>query len=248
MSLSAFIVLRLIFLAYNLGWLIYNIYLFGGKLFIFLTNWTFTILVIYFIVATTLSSIALYNDLKNTRVSTNRETPVVAIEMGSGDEGEASNENAREQDALRWEHKLLWFLHIIAASAGLWITVGYWTVLIEDDVIDANNITKHALNSVFMVIDTAVSSIPMRFLHWLYALLYIAVYLLFSVIYWQLGGTNNRGRPYIYKALDYNDFQLRTGGLLVGFMFVVLPLLHLFLLGITKLRDYLHKKCYDRSI
>ena len=243
--MSAFIVLRVIILAYNLGWLIYNIYLFGGKLLIFLTNWTYTILVLYFSVATTLSCIALYNDMKNTRATS---TPVVEIEMGSGNEGEDSRENAREQDALRWEHRLLWVLHIISATAGLWITAGYWTVLIGDDVVDANNITKHALNSVFMLIDTVVSSIPMHFLHWFYALLYFAVYLLFSVIYWQLGGTNDQGKSYIYKALDYDDFQLMNGILLVVFLLVVLPVLHLFLFGVTKLRDYLHKKYYDRSI
>ena len=240
---------RLIVLAYNLAWLIYNIYKTGGKLFIFLTNWTFTLLNMYFILATTLSCIALYKDMKNREAPSgqSRETPVVAIEMGPGAEEEDSGERARENDALRWEHKLLWFIYILSATAGLWVTAGYWSVLVGDDIINANNITKHALNSVFMLIDTWLSSIPIRLVHWLYALLYLATYVLFSVIYWLLGGTNNQGKPYIYLALNYDDFQAKIGGLLVFFMLIVLPLLHLFLFGVTKLRNYLHKRYRDRS-
>ena len=243
---------RLIILAYNLAWLIYNIYSSGGKLFIYLTNWTYTILVVYFVLATILSCIALYSDLQIERQASpspkSREAPPVEIEMGSGDEDEGPTESAREQDALRWEHKLLWLIHIISATGGLWVTAGYWSVLFDNDSVNANNITKHALNSVFMLIDTCLSSIPVRLVHWVYALLYFVVYLAFSVIYWQLGGTNLQGKPYIYGALNYSDFKSKIGGLLVVFLLLVLPLLHLFLLGVAKLRDYLHKKYNDRSI
>lgn len=230
-----------------MAWLVYNIYSAGGKLFIYLTNWTFAILNIYFIVATALSFIAFYIDSKK-QMEGSTEKPGVEILMGSEDELDEPEKSAREKYTLRWEHKTLWLLHIISATGGLWITAGYWTVLVGDDVIDANNITKHLLNSVFMLIDTCLSCIPVRLVHWLYALLYFAVYIAFSLIYWQLGGTNIEGKPYIYKALDYNDFSPIFGGLLVVFLLVVLPLLHLFLLGLTKLRDYIHKKYNDKSI
>lgn len=235
-SLPVFIAIRVVVLLYNLGWLIYNIYAKGGKLFIFLTNWSFTILNLYFILATTLSCIALYKDKKRDR------EVVVDVEMGSGGNDESSDETALEHDDLRWEHRLLWVFHIISAAGGLFVTAGYWSILVGDDVIDANNITKHALNSVFIVIDTFLSSMPVHLLHWLYALLYFAVYLLFTVIYWQAGGTNDEGKPYVYGALNYNDFQPTIGGLLVVFLLVVLPFLQLALFGLTKLRDYFHKK------
>lgn len=245
-SLPLFVAIRAIILAYNFGWLIYNIYKSGAKLFIFLTNWTFTILNLYFILATTLSCIALYKDRKGHSQTEpdhgNNKDTVVEVEMGAEGNGSTSDENSNEQDALNWKHKLLWVLHIVAASGGLFVTAGYWTILVGDDVIDANNITKHALNSVFMVIDTAISSMPVHLVHWLYALLYFAVYLIFTVIYWQAGGTNIRGEPFIYGALNYNDFQPTIGGLLVVFLLIVLPFLHLFFFGITKLRDHVHKK------
>ena len=182
-----------------------------------------------------------------------KETPPVEIEMESEDENEGPTkspliESAREKDVLRWEHKLLWLIHTVSATGGLWVTTGYWSLLFDNDSVNANKITKHALNSVFMLIDTCLSSIPVRLVHWLYPLLYFVVYLAFSLIYWQLGGTNIHGKPYIYSALNYDDFKAKIGGLLVVFLLLVLPLLHLFLFGITKLRDYLHKKYNDRSV
>ena len=245
LSLPVFVVIRLIITAYNFAWLIYNIHKSGAKLFIFLTNWTFTVLNIYFAYATTLSCIALYKDLKNPP-QTSPADQVVEMEMGQvegNDYGAVEREAAREKDDLRFHHKLLWFLYVISATAGVWITAGYWTVLVEDDPIDANNITRHALNSVFMVIDIWLSAIPFRLFHSIYPFLYLVIYIAFTVIYWLLGGTNTEGDPFIYEALNYNDFDPIFGGLLVVFLLVVLPILHLILFGITKLRDHLHRMC-----
>ena len=236
---------RLIVTAYNLAWLIYNIQRRGGILFIYFTNWTFTILNIYFIFATTLSCIALYHDSKiRSETSPGREEPTVEIEMVPAEDsyGAIDREADREKDGLRLHHKFLWFIYVISATGGLFITTGYWSALIGSDPIDANNITKHALNSVFMVIDTCLSSIPIRLLHSLYVLLYFLIYIAFSVFYWLAGGTNVEGKPYIYGGLNYDDFSPTRGGLLVVFLLLVLPLLHLILFGITKLRDHLHKK------
>ena len=247
LSLPVFVAIRLIVTAYNLAWLFYNIHRSGAKLFIYLTNWTYTILNIYFVFATTLSCIALYKDLKKpteTIPATDHEQ-TVEIEMGPVDSsgyGAVDREDAGEKDALQFHHKSLWFFHVIALTAGVWVTAGYWSMLAGSDPIDANNITKHALNSVFMVIDLWLSAIPVRLFHSLYALLYLLIYIAFSVFYWLLGGTNIEGQPYIYKSLDYNDFKPTIGDLLAVFLLVVLPVLQLILFGITKLRDHLHRK------
>ncbi|KAJ7376715.1 hypothetical protein OS493_033340 [Desmophyllum pertusum] len=247
LSLPVFIAYRLIVTVYNLAWLFYNIHVSGVKLFIFLTNWTYLILNIYFVYATTLSCIALYRDNKKSRET----DPVVEIEMGPGDDhggsstqyGATDLETAdRKKDGLRFQHKLLWLIYVISATGGLWITVGYWSILIEDAPIDANNITKHALNSVFMLIDTCLSSIPVQLFHFLYVLLYFLIYIAFSVFYWLLGGTNNKGQPYIYRLLNYSEFKATTGVLLAVFLLLVLPVLHLVFFGITKLRDYIYRK------
>ena len=214
-------------------------------MFIYLTNWTYTILNIYFVFATTLSCIALYTDLgKPVEAPLATDEQAVEIEMGPANYGavDQDREDASEKDALQCHHKFLWFLYVISATAGVWITAGYWTVLVGDDPIDANNVTKHALISVFMVLDTCLSAVPIRLFHSLYPFLYLVIYISFSVIYWLLDGTNIEGEPFIYAALNYNDFDPTFGGLLAVFILVVLPVLHLILFGITKLRDHLYRK------
>ena len=215
-------------------------------MFIYLTNWTYTILNVYFVFATTLSCIALYKDMKKdtetTALATDEQALEIEMEPDNYGAVDQDSEEASEKDALQCHLKFFWFIHVIAATAGLFVTAGYWSVLAGDDPVDANNITKHALNSVFMVIDTCLSSIPVRLLHSLYAFLYILIYLVFSIIYWLLCGTDNQGNTYIYKSLDYDNFKPTVGGQLVVFLLVVLPVLHLILFGITKLRDYLHRK------
>ena len=233
---------------YNFAWLIYNIYLYKAKLFIFLTNWTYLILNLYFLQATTLTFCALCCARRMRKAASpsinEKQDTSVEVEMGSGDESAntkvTATEEAREEDALRFHHKIFWLLYIISANAGLLVTAGYWTVLYEDDEpIDANNITKHALNSVFMLIDTFLSSIPVRLFHSVYPLLYIIIYLAFTVAYWQLGGTNLQGNPYIYKLLDYDNIQPSTGCLVGFFLLVVQPILQLILFGLVKFRDHL---------
>ena len=250
LSLPVFVAYRLIVTAYNLAWLFYNIHLYGANMFIYVTNWTYTILNIYFVFATTLSSIALYKDLKKETetITLATDEQAVEIEMEPGNYGAVDQEHddASQKDALQCHHKLFWFIYVIAATGGLIITAGYWSVLAGDDPVDANNITKHALNSVFMVIDTSLSAIPVRLLHFLYVMLYFLIYLVFTVIYWLLGGTGYQGNTYIYKRLDYENFRPINGGLVVVFLLLVLPFLHLILFSITKLRDHLYRK-YNKA-
>ena len=169
-----------------------------------------------------------------------------SVEKGSGDgnanQNEKTTEEVREKDVLRLPWKISWFLYVISANNSLLITVGYWTlrILFEvDEPIDGNNITKHSLNSVFMVIDTFLSSIPVHLFHSVYPLLYVIVYIAFTVVYWKLGGTNYEGQPYIYKLLDYSNFEASTGCIITFSLLLVQPVLQLMLFGLVRLRDHL---------
>ena len=233
--------------AYNFAWLIYNIYTYQAKLFIFLTNWTYLILNLYFLQATALTFCSLYKKWKGASFTINETQPTV--EKGPGDDNTNQNETTtketREEDVLRLPQKISWLLYVISANNSLLITAGYWTlrILFEvDEPIDGNNITKHTLNSVLMVIDTFLSSIPVRLFHSVYPLLYVIVYIAFTVIYWQLGGTNYEGEPYIYNLLDYNNFEASTGCIIACSLLLVQPVLQLMLLGLVKLRDRLRPK------
>ena len=129
LSLPVFVAYRLIVTAYNLAWLFYNIHLYGGKMFIYLTNWTYTILNIYFVFATTISCIALYKDLKKETktIILAPDEQAVEIEMEPGKYGavDQDREEASEKDALQCHHKLFWLIYVIAATVGLFVTAGY---------------------------------------------------------------------------------------------------------------------------
>ena len=212
LSLPFFLAYRLIVTGYNFAWLIYNIYKYQAKLFIFLTNWTYLILNLYFLQATTMTFCALYGEYKRRRgASSSINGTQPSVDKGSGDNNADQNENsrteeAREEDVVRLSQKISWLLYVISANNSLLITAGYWAlrILFEvDEPIDANNITKHTLNSVFMVIDTFLSSIPVRLFHSVYPLLYIIIYLAFTVVYWQLGGTSIEGQYFICRLPNF---------------------------------------------
>ena len=148
LSLPVFVAYRLIVTAYNLAWLFYNIHLKGAKFFIYVTNWTYTILNIYFAFATTLSGIALYKDLQKRKETftqaTDEQAKEIEIDRSNYGAVDEDREDASEKDALQCHHKFLWFIHVISATACLSVTVVYWSVLAGDDQVDANTITKHA--------------------------------------------------------------------------------------------------------
>ena len=122
LSLPIFVVYRLIVTAYNLAWLIYDIHCHGRKLFIYLTYWTYTILNMYLICATTLSCIALHRALwKQKETASGPDKRSVAIEMGPLDDNYSTIDHeseASEKDALPSHHKIFWVFYVISATGG----------------------------------------------------------------------------------------------------------------------------------
>ena len=139
----------------------------------------------------------------------------------------------------KWYHKVAWFFYIIAANNSLLVTVVYWSLLYSGYKIGELDVTFHLLNSVFMVIETCVSSIPVRLYHVVYAMLYGVLYLVFTVVYWLLGGSDPAGNRYIYPILDYESEPSAAAILVVLYGLVGLPAAQLFNFGLFRLRCYL---------
>ena len=65
----------------------------------------------------------------------------------------------------------------------------------------------HGLNSVITLADLFICRNRLVLAHFGLALIFSAVYLLFTVVYYAAGGTNEDGvSPYIYPALDWRGF------------------------------------------
>lgn len=140
-----------------------------------------------------------------------------------------------------WYHKVTWFFYIIAANNSILVTVVYWSLLYSGFRIHEADVAFHLMNSVFMLIETCISSIPVRLFHVVYAELYGVTYLVFSVVYWRSGGTGSSGEHYIYPILNYEDEPYAAAVLIILYGLVGLPAAQLLNFGLFTLRCYLHR-------
>lgn len=92
------------------------------------------------------------------------------------------------------------------------MTPGYWTVLVDNEVIGANYITFriHVNQHAYRLYPSPSGPLPQ------YALLYLIVNIIFSAIYSLLGGTNLEGKLYIFRNCSqgtnyyWNEFKCTT--------------------------------------
>lgn len=145
---------------------------------------------------------------------------------------------------MAWFHEVLWVIYNIAAVAALMVTLTFWLLLfrLRNDV-RALTVVVHGVNSVLMVGDTMLSSIPVRLFHVIYPMFYSISYIVFTVIYWAVGGTSYFGRPYIYPQTDYTGQPVLSAVSQICLFFVGLPLCQSAMFGFYVLRVWIKTKC-----
>ncbi|EDO45066.1 predicted protein [Nematostella vectensis] len=236
--LPVVIVYRTALAVYCFVWLVFSGFstmLGGDTWFIYLTDWTYTCVTVYFLAAATLST----TEYVKQRRQSDKYRPLPDSDAEPTDKTATSGNS---DDVMYWYHKALWVLYSMAADMAVVVTVSYWTLLYHGFKIYLLNVNVHLLNSVFMLAETMLCSIPIRLFHVVYPFCYGAVYILFTVVYWSLGGKNNDGQPYIYPVLDYTHALRLALGVAFGVPLVVLPLVHVFMYGIYRLRCCFAKK------
>ena len=136
---------------------------------------------------------------------------------------------------LFWYHKVLWVLYNIASTAAVLVSIAFWTFLGGEG---AMSLFTHAINSVLAVVDTMLSSVPVRLFHVAYPMLYFIVYVIFTVIYWAAG------EPPIYPMTDYTGKPVLSTVTAVCLFFVAIPLCQASLFAIYCLRLWIKTLCY----
>ena len=91
-----------------------------------------------------------------------------------------------------------------------------------------------------MVLDNFVAAIPVRLLHIIYPMIYGLVYVAWSVIYFYMDPENN---VLYVKLLDWNYPEI-TIPVILGVLFLMMPLIQLFWFGCYRLRLTIFQKCY----
>lgn len=101
----------------------------------------------------------------------------------------------------------------------------------------------HAGNSILLFGDLLVVRHPGNFSHFVYPPAVGSIYLLFTIVYTFLGGTDRYGANYVYKILDWRN-DTKSSAITAAFTIVLLGVIHLVVVGVHRLRCKFH----DRQI
>lgn len=235
----------------------------GPKWLIYLTNWSFSFITVYFICACILTAIHYKkqrkmgkNTVQYSMETTTEEAPQPMEDKiknecregpGQGDDDTFStdgNFKATMETPMYWYHKALWVIYNIAAAAALLVTLSFWTVISRSNP-SAISVIVHGVNSILMVAETMLSSMPVRLFHVIYPMFYEIAYIVFTVIYWASGGTNSFGGSFIYPQTDYSGRPVFSAVSLICLFFIALPFCQSILFCFYRIRVWLETK-YDR--
>ncbi len=148
-----------------------------------------------------------------------------------------------DQDNISFIVKITWFLWINAISSTPGVIVGYYGAVVDSfDDLDAAGVHLHGVNFVIILLDVFFSRMPVQVLHFPWAGIFDVLYIIFTGIYFAVGGTHPDGSPFIYSVLDYGN----SPGVAVGWA-LLLGLnsffVHFIWWIITFVRDLLYKAC-----
>ncbi|KAK2889592.1 hypothetical protein Q8A67_014967 [Cirrhinus molitorella] len=110
------------------------------------------------------------------------------------------------------------------------------------------NINIHAINSIQTAVDLLLSATPVHLTHLCYAVLAGALYGIFAVVYWLMGGTNRFGQPYIYRVLDFSERPLVATLCILGVCLLCLPSCHFVMWNLHLLREWMVSREKARKI
>ena len=103
-----------------------------------------------------------------------------------------------------------------------------------------SSLQLHLVNTLLVLLEHAVSAVPVRVLHVLYPIIYGVIYMIFSLVYW-----TGDHRRVMYDILDWNK-PAATVGFVMLIGFVVVPVIHLAIYGLYRIRLATYKKICQR--
>jgi len=137
-------------------------------------------------------------------------------------------ERIKKRDRMPWYAVLTWVLQDILLPLTFFVFMLYFVVVLptEERTPMLVSYFTHGANFATMVLDVFLSRQPYYILHGFYFAFFAAIYAAFSYFYFRQGGTDCRGNPYIYAALDWSDL-VKTGNLVGLGIFVIIPVVNL---------------------
>lgn len=222
-----FVVYRLIVAAYAVSITFMSILKFNHNKWIYpwpvwLTNWSYFMLACYLLCSAVVAVISYF------------DRPSVA----------ASEPLFRR--ALPFYIKLNWFLFVVASSAAILVSIVYFSAIFPRrklTYLSEEDVHLHLMNSVLVILELAVSAIPVRILHFVYVMAYGAIYVAFSIIYW----TFDHSRVLYPGILDWNR-PLTSVAVILALSVVGFPILQCLLFAAYRLRLYVYNRIYHSNV
>ncbi|KAK5639066.1 hypothetical protein RI129_011558 [Pyrocoelia pectoralis] len=208
-----------------------------AKWLIYLTNWGFTMCMIQSILSTAMVTVCYSiarQDSGKIIVAALISKMIILV-----------SETSKFQDhkILRL-YKVYWVTNIIATDTAFGITIVYWSLLYNANLMSPNatNIIVHVFNSVIMMVELCLAMHPVRLIHFYWSFIFGCLYVIFTVIYYFSGGTGKNNSPAIYPILNWSKAEKTTVVCVIVCLFVVF--LHVVTYCIFKLRKTIHKKWF----
>ena len=115
---------------------------------------------------------------------------------------------------INWYQIIHWLLFTLGTDVTFGISVLYWALALQR--------WGHLVNGIVAVVEVWISGVPVQLLHFIYPMIYAAVYSVFTGIYFAASGN------VIYdNVLDYGEGLGLAVGVVVGVTLVFIPLMHL---------------------
>lgn len=121
-----------------------------------------------------------------------------------------------------------WFLHSITLNLSILVSVMYFLLIYkpEVDVLGFTNISRHVLNSIFILTEFSLNSIHVKFVHVVYGLVLAVIYVFYTIVFWYVVPPPDN---YIYDLINWDHpgkslkliFMLMCAAVVVKFMLVV---------------------------
>ena len=130
-------------------------------------------------------------------------------------------------NSLQWYEIIHWVLYTVGGEAAIVISILFWALL--RSLFNYYSFMSHLVNALIAVLDIWVTRLPIRLYHAVYLVMFSAVYIVFTGIYFVAGGGNEfNNATYIYPVLDYEESPDTASGIAIGLALVYVPLIHLF--------------------
>ncbi len=218
---------------YFFGWLVYSgVFWDSPTYFIFLTNWCFLAFNTYLIIAAlsvTTKLISVHFVCKPEGESISRKYEV-RFEAPKGCCGYLDNN-------LSWYQVVHWVSYLLGNELAVIVCLLYWILLYDSEMpLDGVNVNTHLVNGIIALADLWICGIPIYTLHVVHVMLFAAVYVIFTGIYFGA----STGRRYVYNVLDYDNNTGLAVALAFLSVFVIVPVIHFVVIyPLSKLKEYI---------